>query len=263
MRVGQDIAIQFPGLFVVHHNKPKSRVEKHSHKEHHLIIPLRGELKIQFEDKQWSFGPGKMAYIASKQEHEFFSSNEKEGERLIALIDEKLWKKFVGKTFESKLLPAQQLIKELLFQLIVDSSKTATKEMILCFVSVLGSMLNESNEYGTETSTEHLLNKAQDPKAHRAAEYLQKHFSEELKISALARYSGMSERSLNRAFMAEFGVAPKQALLRFRLEKARELLKLGRMSVTDVSYEVGYSSLSRFIQAYRSTFGRLPSEESL
>jgi transcriptional regulator GlxA family with amidase domain len=135
--------------------------------------------------------------------------------------------------------------------------------MILCFVSVLGSCLSESNEFGTETSTELLFNKAQDAKLRRASEYLQKNFAQDLKISALARYSGMSERSLNRAFIMEFGLAPKQALLRFRLEKARELLKLGEMSVTEVCYEVGYSSLSRFIQAYRSTFGRLPSEESL
>jgi AraC-like DNA-binding protein len=43
-----------------------------------------------------------------------------------------------------------------------------------------------------------------------------------------------------------------------RLDRARELLLDGRLSVTDVSRAVGYSSASHFIKEFRSRFGTTP-----
>jgi AraC-like DNA-binding protein len=54
-------------------------------------------------------------------------------------------------------------------------------------------------------------------------------------------------------------MTPKQAITFHRIEKAKELLQKNQ-SVTDVAYEVGYSSLSQFITTFRSLTGKLPSE---
>lgn len=58
----------------------------------------------------------------------------------------------------------------------------------------------------------------------------------------------------------ELGLTPKQILISIRIEKAQELLEKSNMPVTDVAYEVGYSSLSQFIAAFRAQTGQLPSE---
>ncbi len=263
MRPGRDVSAEFPGLFVVHHNKPKSRVERHSHREHHLIIPLRGESWVRIEDTTFSFGPGKMLYIPSGLEHEFVSSNQKEGERLIALVGDALWKKVEGpRTRGALLLPTRILCKELLFQLVTDPNGRAVREMVLCFVSVLVQAINETETYGSSDSVEQALSKSEDPRVLKAVDFLRENFSTDLKISQLAKRAGLSERNLNRLFVQETGFSPKQALIRLRLERAQELLRSGKVSVTDACFDVGYSSLSRFIQGYRATFGKLPSEES-
>jgi len=263
MKIGRDIAIQFPGLFVVHHNKPNTQVADHSHKEHHLIIPLQGEVHIDIDSQKLIFGPGKMAFVPNDVKHAFLSTNQKEGERLIALIEPSLWKKIDGGLYGPLLLPSQQLCKELLFQLLIDPKRKAVKEMILCFASVLDSALAEGSALKSGMSIEGLLSRAEDPRVRKAVHYLSTHFEGDMRISLLAKASGMSERSLTRLFVKELEMAPKEVLTRLRLEKARELLRSQKKSVTEVCYSVGYSSLSRFVQSYRNNFGVLPSEERL
>jgi len=92
MQRGKDIAVKFPGLFLVHHNIPANNVSSHAHAEHHLIIPLQGEISVVLSEKTLTCGPGRMIYIAPKTEHVFQSAREK-GERLICLIDNSCWKR--------------------------------------------------------------------------------------------------------------------------------------------------------------------------
>jgi AraC-like DNA-binding protein len=56
------------------------------------------------------------------------------------------------------------------------------------------------------------------------------------------------------------GMTPKQAVTLCRVREAQRLLKLGRATVTDVAFEVGYASVSQFITTFRRVTGRLPSE---
>lgn len=261
MKPGRDIAEQFKGLFVVHHNKPGSKVAEHSHAEHHLIIPLRGESRLKIDGTEWAFGPGKMAYLPTGLVHEFLATNQKEGERLIAMLDHSLWKKVEGPEIGPRLLPTQRLCEELLFQLVIDPQIKASKEMVLCFASVLASALRQNEEIGSEAAIDQVLSKATDPRVEKVVRHMREHYREALKVTELAKISGLSERNLNRLFLQELGLSPKQALIRLRLERAREILRGRNVSVTEACFEVGYGSLSRFIQGYRAAFGKLPSEE--
>jgi AraC-like DNA-binding protein len=60
--------------------------------------------------------------------------------------------------------------------------------------------------------------------------------------------------------LQEMGMTPKQFLIAARIEKAQELLLKPGSSVLNVALEVGYSSMSQFIAAFRSQTGQLPSE---
>jgi transcriptional regulator GlxA family with amidase domain len=145
--------------------------------------------------------------------------------------------------------------------MVTDPDNRATKEMVLCFASVLASTLRQSDELALSVDTSQLLSKASDPRIEKVAGHLREHYAENLKISELAKLAGLSERNLTRLFVQELGLSPKQALIRLRLERSRELLKNRRCTVTEACFEVGYTSLSRFIQSYRAAFGNLPSEE--
>lgn len=79
----------------------------------------------------------------------------------------------------------------------------------------------------------------------------------------LARFAGVSERSLHAAFRRQVGSSPMAYVRRRRLEQAHdELLRLDPASgttVTEVALRHGFAHTGRFAAAYRKQFGELPS----
>ena len=87
---------------------------------------------------------------------------------------------------------------------------------------------------------------------------MREHFDKPLGLADYAALSGRSERSFRRDFRARFGESPKRWLVARRLERARELLRDGRLPVGDVAAAVGYASASHFIAVYKARYGETP-----
>ncbi|MEP6672868.1 MAG: AraC family transcriptional regulator [Chthoniobacter sp.] len=79
-----------------------------------------------------------------------------------------------------------------------------------------------------------------------------------LDLDAVARQVGCSSFYLSRTFSQEAGLTMAQYLRRIRMEKAAELLLTGRLNVTEVSLEVGYSSLGHFSKSFCEVIGCCP-----
>ncbi len=77
-------------------------------------------------------------------------------------------------------------------------------------------------------------------------------------LGMLAEEVGCSAFHLSRLFSQETGVSFPKFLRMKRIEKAAELLRTGRMNVTDAAMAVGYSSLSAFNKAFVDQFGCCP-----
>ena len=251
MKRGQDIAVEFPGLYLVHHNLPGNEVALHLHAEHLLFIPLQGEIAVQLSEKELRCGPGKMIYLPPKTNHAFRSC-EKLGERIIGLISTSAWKKASGKTHSPRILSTSQLCKELLFHLLLHPKTKQAGSLVQVFTQTLNEALEESPS--------HLKASAKDARVVKVLDQFEAGLGEGINLDAMARKAGLSTRSLNRLFLTELGMTPKQVLIQYRVQKAQELLAQGGRSVTDVAFEVGYQSLSQFIQVFRNLTGLLPSE---
>ena len=63
---------------------------------------------------------------------------------------------------------------------------------------------------------------------------------------------------LSRTFSKQVGMTLPQFIRKLRMERAAELLRAGKHNVTEAAFEVGYSSLSHFSQAFHETFGVCP-----
>jgi len=92
--------------------------------------------------------------------------------------------------------------------------------------------------------------------------YVAEHLSDPLLyIPALTKQFAMSESTLLRQSKRLTGLPPVQYLQEMRLTKARELLeKRMYCSIAKVAYIVGYADARSFTRAFRSRFGKLPSE---
>jgi AraC-like DNA-binding protein len=78
-------------------------------------------------------------------------------------------------------------------------------------------------------------------------------------IETVARAAGISPFHFIRQFEALFGLTPHQLRIRSRLDRARRLLAMGGLSVTDVCMEVGFSSLGSFSDLFTRRVGESPS----
>ena len=83
--------------------------------------------------------------------------------------------------------------------------------------------------------------------------------AEPLDVEALARGAHMSAGHLSRQFRAAYGESPYQYLMTRRIERAMTLLRRGDLSVTDVCFAVGFSSLGTFSTRFSELVGVSPS----
>ncbi|HEX4024851.1 MAG TPA: helix-turn-helix transcriptional regulator [Steroidobacteraceae bacterium] len=82
---------------------------------------------------------------------------------------------------------------------------------------------------------------------------------EDWPVGRLARVSGVSRAHFARSFKQAFGVPPHRYLLTRRIERAVALLRDTDLSVTEIAFHSGWSSLGTFGRTLRDVTGQSPS----
>ena len=93
----------------------------------------------------------------------------------------------------------------------------------------------------------------------RVRDRIDREYAQPLDVEALARGANMSAGHLSREFKLAYGEAPYSYLMTRRIERAMALLRRGDMSVTDVCFAVGCSSLGTFSTRFTELVGVSPS----
>jgi TolB-like protein/AraC-like DNA-binding protein len=83
---------------------------------------------------------------------------------------------------------------------------------------------------------------------------------EQFGVSELASALNMSRSNLLRKIKKQTELSASQFIRKIRLDKAKELLSVSDMTVSEISYEVGFSNSSYFIKCFREEFGFPPGE---
>jgi len=116
---------------------------------------------------------------------------------------------------------------------------------------------NHSHDYEAETK-----NGVTPYYVRRAEELIRNNYSESLSLSDLIAASGVSGRSLHFGFRRFRDDSPMGYLKRYRLDRARTMLRdavPSGMTVTEVALVNGFAHPSKFTQDYARRFGELPS----
>ena len=88
---------------------------------------------------------------------------------------------------------------------------------------------------------------------------MDRHFAEELDLSAVAAVAGMSKYHFLRSFSLTYRITPAAYLSERRIERAQDLLRATNLTVTEVCHAVGYSSLGSFSSRFTEVVGETPS----
>lgn len=93
----------------------------------------------------------------------------------------------------------------------------------------------------------------------RARDRMDREYAEPLDVPALARGALMSPGHFSRSFRAAYGESPYSYLMTRRIERAKALLRRGDLSVTEVCFAVGCTSLGSFSSRFTELVGASPS----
>ncbi|HET7431761.1 MAG TPA: helix-turn-helix transcriptional regulator [Nocardioides sp.] len=93
----------------------------------------------------------------------------------------------------------------------------------------------------------------------RVRDRIDRDYAQPLDVEALARGVHLSAGHLSREFRREYGEPPYSYLMTRRIERAMALLRRGDLSVTEVCFAVGCSSLGTFSTRFRELVGMSPS----
>ena len=97
-----------------------------------------------------------------------------------------------------------------------------------------------------------------NPHVARALRFMWEHVNENLSVDQIADHTGVSRRSLQRAFTSALGRGISQELKRRRLERARELLTVTDLRIARIAELLGFSSQKYFCEAFHAANGISP-----
>lgn len=100
----------------------------------------------------------------------------------------------------------------------------------------------------------------EDAEVLKAQEFIEKHYPEKINVSDLASRFGVSRRTFERRFRKMTSNSVVEYLQRVRIEAAKKSLEIGRKTVNEVMYDVGYNDPKAFRDLFRKIAGMRPVE---
>ena len=92
----------------------------------------------------------------------------------------------------------------------------------------------------------------------RAKELMSASLSDDIPLSRLAGECGLSVRHFARAFRRSTGVPPHRWLLKYRVERAKEMLRAKSSSLADIAAFCGFADQSHFTRVFTAVVGVPP-----
>lgn len=121
------------------------------------------------------------------------------------------------------------------------------KELILLLVNT-----DDSNRIRT------ILRDMFNPVDYSFKEIIQSNIYEDLSVDDLAVLSSMSGSTFKRKFKEIYNDTPARYIRLKRLEKAAELLVIGKNRISDICFECGFSDISHFSKLFAAQYGKTP-----
>ncbi|MGO8925893.1 MAG: substrate-binding domain-containing protein [Limisphaerales bacterium] len=99
-----------------------------------------------------------------------------------------------------------------------------------------------------------------DPNLSKALVFIREHVYERINVNVVAAYAGVSRSVLQRRFRAIFHETVHDAIVRLRLKRACELLRLTDMSQMDVAEQSGFKHCEYMGAVFRTRVGKTPAQ---
>ena len=154
---------------------------------------------------------------------------------------------------------SQELIKEFIKSLkfYFDNPQLVSEQLLSLKIKELVLFLLQTNN---ADSIQSLFQQLFTPYLVDIKEVVQNHLFSNISFEDLAGLCNMSLSTFKRQFQKTFNVTPGSYFKRKRLEKARELLQISKLSVSEIAYETCFSDVGHFSRSFKSEYNCTPTE---
>jgi AraC family transcriptional regulator len=112
--------------------------------------------------------------------------------------------------------------------------------------------------YATEAVRGRIGNGLTSRKLRKIREYVEENLASGIKLSDLANIAELSPRHFCRSFKVATGTTPYRYVLQRRIARAKVYLSVGKFSVTEIAFRLGFSSHSHFSYCFQKEVGVSP-----
>ncbi len=228
------------------------KTERHHHPWHQFLYAVTGAMTVSIEGSSWMIPTGRAVFIPAGGSHAI-----------------RMWGTIEMRTLffspaltgyenaECRVMEVAPLLRELILRVV---ERMGLDTRIEHDVRLIGLLEDEIKEGMAAAANSPLaLPLPRDERALLLARCVLETPSMTASVDDLAKQHALARRTLERRFREETGMSFGMWRQKARLLDSIRLLAEGR-SVTDAALECGYSSLSAFIAAFRSTFGHTPGQ---
>ncbi len=240
---------------------------RHFHLCYEMIVVIEGHILLRIDQKECSLSAGELALIGAFEEHEISVLSDTYRRYILtfdplpferAIDDPRLVSVFKNRSesFDHRfLIPAQG---ETLLKNMIDEPRDGdafSSSLTTGWIKEFLIRLYRQNKARFPS-----VAKTLSPEILTVQEYIDLHYSEEIKIAALSNRFHLNPCYLSHAFKALTGYSPKRYLLLTRLSRAKELLTHTNLSVSEISLRCGFPNSSNFIRAFRQELHITPNQ---
>lgn len=232
---------------------PYRVIRKNGRVDYHILYIVTGECRACYGDKIYVLSPGGFVFYepGHKQDYQFGKG----------IDTTSFWVHFHGTGAPSAVadcgispgphLRAKNSSAEHFFQLMVKTFYPGGKIFKTRLNGLLLMLLSELGEAKKQAA---VLDKIAE-----AVSFIHLNYYLPIDINMLAKMSNLSRSRFLHVFKEQMGTSPLQYQQRFKMEKAKELLSVGSLSVSQVSAMVGFDDPFYFSRAFKNCVGMPPS----
>ncbi len=167
----------------------------------------------------------------------------------------------MGQVCDDKRVYGNQLYRSV-YDVLLDKDRAtaaveSVKEVPMKLINSYISLMTVIAEYVTQTNR---LSPGNGNLAVLIHTYLNQNYSSKITLEILAERFTCSQSLLIKSFKKEYGTTIMNELMKIRLTKAEELLRMSRISLKEIAYDCGFSDQNYFSKVFAAKYGCSPSE---
>lgn len=250
-------------------------VPLHWHDEIQFVLVVKGCVSFNVNQSTYYIEEKNGIFINSSCLHSARSYNSEDSEYicfdispgLLASSESIIYKKYIEPFLKSKstitlstLIPWQSKILEdlnKLFELYTSKSFGFELNMYAVLLNIWHLIISNTPDYMMEVSSDTF---AQDQRIKKIISYIHQNYKEKITLEDMAKTANVSRSECCRFFKQMTRLTPFEYLISYRINQSIQLLKNSTLSITEIAEEVGFGSVSYYIEKFRKHTNYTPKE---